>query len=251
MRGLRIALGFLTVFPVQRGTFGDGDLARAAPWFPWIGLLIGTALALAHGALDAAFPPLLTSALVVTLWTALTGGLHLDGLCDSCDALLASVPRERRLEILRDPHAGAFGVAGLCLFLILKVAAVEGLRAPAWLPLPCLPLLWAPTAARWLVLAVASRPSARPAGLGAAFARGLDRKLLLYAAPAPLALLIVSLFSSGWRGPAAALLATVAAGGAALAASRRLGGITGDILGLTIELAELAALLPFCIEGVT
>jgi len=246
MKGFLRALGFLTVVPVRREAAGDGDFTRAAPWFPCVGLLIGTTLALAHGALHAVFPPLLSSALVVAFWAALTGGLHLDGLCDSCDALFASVTRERRLEILRDPHSGAFGTTALCLFLILKVAAVDELQAPAWLP-----LLLAPTAARWLVLAVATRPSARPEGLGAVFGRGLGRRQLLQAAPVPIALLIVSFYSSGWRGPAALLLAVVATGCAALAAAWRLGGITGDILGLSIELAELSTLLPFTIESPT
>jgi adenosylcobinamide-GDP ribazoletransferase len=250
MDSWRLALGFLTAIPVRSGLV-EGGLGRAAVWFPAVGLVLGALLAAAGALLSLVFPPLLTAGLVVVLWAALTGGLHLDGLADCCDGLFAAVPRERRLEIMRDPHLGAFGAIGLALFLILKVAALAAILStpPAALSasgfphsafrIPHSALLLAPTLARLLLLPVALLPPARPGGLGAGFAQGLKPARIALAAVLPLALILLA----GWGAAAAAMAAGGAAALAAWFARARLGGVTGDVLGLTVELSELAALL--------
>jgi adenosylcobinamide-GDP ribazoletransferase len=205
--------------------------------------------------LGALFSPVLAAALLVALWAALTGGLHLDGLADCFDGLLAAVPPERRLEILRDPRLGAFGGIGLALHLLLKTLAVASLPAFSLsLPLPfalglllpasLAPLLLAPALARWLILPVALQPMARPGGLGAEFALGLSRRALLISALIPLGVALLS----GPRGLLAAALAALVAAGLVLLALRRLGGLTGDVLGLVVELAELVVLLTFAMH---
>jgi adenosylcobinamide-GDP ribazoletransferase len=240
MKSLWLAIGFLTLFPVEAGETQPGDLGRAAMWFPLVGLAIGGLLAAAHYGLSLLFQPLLAAALVVTLWAAITGGLHLDGLADCCDGLLAAVSRERRLEIMRDPRLGAFGGAGLALFLILKVLALASAssRPPlttAWL------LLFAPCLARWLILIVGLQPTARPGGMGAGFSAGLDSRHLLLAAVFPAVLIAAT--------PVRALAAAGVAHGIMLGviglARSRLGGVTGDVYGLTVELGELGVLLAF------
>jgi adenosylcobinamide-GDP ribazoletransferase len=237
----QLALGFLTVLPVHlAGPLQPGDLGRAAFFFPWIGLLLGAALAGAHALLGRSFPPLLAAVLVVALWAFLTGGLHLDGLADCCDGLLVSASRERRLEILRDPRLGTFGGTGLALHLILKTAAVAALSAPWALPA----LLLAPALARWLILPVARQPMARPGGLGADFALGLGRSSFFAALLLPLALAALG----GWRGGLAIALAALAVLAAVRLARLRLGGVTGDVLGLTVELSELAVLIAFSVR---
>jgi adenosylcobinamide-GDP ribazoletransferase len=233
------AVAFLTIIPVRARS--PGGLGRAATWFPLVGLLLGAILAAAQALLVRIFPPILSAALLVGLWAILTGGLHLDGLIDSCDALPASVPRERRLEILRDPHRGAFGVAGLALFIVLKTAALAGLRPPA-----AVALLLAPTLARWAVLYLCGRTCARPDGLALDLSAGAGRHPLLRASPVPLALLGLALFVSGIR-PLLALAAAFLCARFFLTAARaRLGGVTGDIFGLTIEVVELAVLVIYC-----
>ncbi len=245
MNGLWLAIGFLTVLPVRTPPPQPGGpaadlgltLGRAGAWFSVVGLGLGALLAAAHFLLAHLFPASLTAALVVALWAALTGGLHLDGLADCCDGLLASVSPERRLEIMRDPRLGAFGGAGLTLFLILKVLAVASLTAA----LSFWAFIFSAALARWLILLVALQPAARPGGLGADFARGITPSILALAALTPLILVALG----GWR----ALMAVVVAGLVTVAivglARARLGGVTGDVFGLTVELTELAALLVF------
>ena len=236
MKGLRFAFGFLTSIPISTPAPQPGDLSRAGIWFPFVGLILGAGLVAAQWLLTRVFSPLLAAALMVTLWAMLTGGLHLDGLADCCDGLLATASPERRLEIMRDPRLGAFGGAGLILFLILKVLAVASLPVPS-----SVALMLAPASARWLMLIVARQPSARPGGLGAAFSQGLTRSVYIGAAIIPIVLIALG----GWRAVIAGAVAHVVMLGIIRLARTRIGGVTGDVFGLTIELSELVALLVY------
>ena len=129
MQGLALAIGFLTALPMRMAAPRPGDLGRAGVWFPLVGLGLGVLLSLAYWLLAHVFALVLVAALVVALWAAFTGGLHLDGLADSGDGLLSVASVERRLESMRDPRLGAFGVSVLALFIIIKILAVAGLSA--------------------------------------------------------------------------------------------------------------------------
>ena len=179
-----LALGFLTTLPVRATPYAPDGLGKAAAWFPLVGLLLGLLLAALHAAALWLFGPLPAAVLLVAVWAGLTGGLHLDGLADCCDGLLAPVNRERRLEIMRDPRVGSFGVIGLVLALLAKTAAVYALSsappvglwagAGAWPGL--LPaLLLAPPLARWWILVAARQPAARAGGRGSRFAAAAPR----------------------------------------------------------------------------
>ncbi|MGH8632427.1 MAG: adenosylcobinamide-GDP ribazoletransferase, partial [Burkholderiales bacterium] len=204
-------------------------------WFPVVGFALGALLAVAQALLSRVFPPLLVAALVVALWAALTGGLHLDGLADCCDGLFAAATPERRLEIMRDPRLGAFGSLGLALIVMAKVSTLAALTPSSFL------LPFAACLARWLILWVARVPAARPGGMGADFALGLASPVFVVAALLPMALVIIG----GWRALGAAALAHLLASGIIRLARARLGGVTGDVFGLTVELAELTTLMTF------
>lgn len=237
MRHLVFALGFLTSIPVRTPVLRSGELGRAAIWFPFVGLIIGAVLAGAQLIVTRWFPPLLAGALIVSVWIALTGGLHLDGLADCGDGLLSATSRERRLEIMRDPRLGTFGGMALVMHLLIKTLAVASLGAP-------FALLLAPALARWLMLFVAQQPSARPGGLGAEFAAGLTKSIRFGAAIIPILLCVL--------GAPRSIFAALAAIGVTASLVRfttaRLGGVTGDVLGMTIEVVETVVLLVFCIN---
>lgn len=234
MNSLLFALGFLTSIPVRTPVPQPGELGRAGAWFPLVGLIIGAILAGAHIGLNQVFSPLLSAALLVALWAALTGGLHLDGLADCGDGLLAAVSRERRLEIMRDPRLGTFGGATLILHLLLKTFALASLPVPA-----IIALLLAPSIARWAILIVAMQPAARPGGLGDAFKQGLSRPVYASAAIIPIVLIVLG----GWRAIGAVALIHAAVWGIVRVTRSRLGGVTGDVFGLTVEVSELIVLL--------
>ena len=241
--GFTLAASFLTAIPLRPAAPRPGDLGRAGAWFPTVGLVLGVVLSLAYWLLGQVFAPALAAALTVALWAALTGGLHLDGLADCGDGLLAAVSPERRLEIMRDPRLGAFGGLSLVLFLIVKFLAVASLpAAEAWPSLFSISPLWlAPVVGRWLILLAARQPSARAGGLGQAFADGLRPRSLLLAALLPIALALLG----GLRAGLAVGLAWVIALAILRLARVRLGGVTGDVFGLVVELAELTVLLTY------
>jgi adenosylcobinamide-GDP ribazoletransferase len=228
------AITFMTILPAPRGVAPSGEIGRAAVWFPLVGLLIGLLLWGVQWGANHLFDPWLAGVLVTTAWAVSTGALHLDGLADCCDGLLAPVSRERRLEILRDPRVGSFGAVGLVLVLLLKAAAAGVVNPVA--------LLLAPTWARWLLLLAARQPQARPDGMGAAFAMWLTPGVLIGAAVVPvvLAVAIIPL-----RSLPALVVALAVCWGVIALAKARLGGVTGDVYGLVVELAEVAVLLVF------
>lgn len=236
-QGLRLALAFLTRLPLPPAR-AEMAFEHALPWFPWIGLLLGAACLLLAQVLSRFFSPLLVAVLTLIAWSILSGFLHLDGLADCWDALFPPLPTEKRWHVLKDPHLGAFGIIGLVLHLLLKVTALISV-----LNLHPLGLLIAPIWARWLVLWVGRLPPARPEGLGAAFARAVTPRALLWSSPLPLLLIPVG----GWYSLIALPLATVSSAALGWLAQRRLGGISGDVLGAVIEISEVAVLLGFAL----
>ena len=235
MSGLLVAARYLTIVPVP-GRPQGGDLGRAAPWFPAIGLGIGAALVVIDWVTAKVFPPLLSALLVVTAWKLLTGGLHLDGLADCLDGLVGR-DVDQRLAIMRDSRIGAFGAIGLILFLFLEFVSVSELPAA----LRWRALLVTPAIARAMpaVLGGLFR-AARRDGHGASFQAGL-RPIVASLALGVAA--VVAAIALGGLGVVVVTVAAITALAVALFLSRRLGGITGDVLGSAIELAELAALL--------
>ena len=246
LASLLIAVSFMTTLPMPRLMRDPGAeaLGRSAAWFPVIGIALGGGLAAALLGLREVFDPLLSAAIVVALWVGLTGGLHLDGLADCCDGLLGAHTPERRLQIMTDSRIGAFAGIGLALFLILKVLAVAALPAQ-----PIVALALAGSLARWVVLPVAKIAAApESTDLGAHFARGITPLTLGLAGLIPLAWLALGVFGD-LRVLVAVLLVHLLAFGLMAFARQRLGQVTGDVLGLIIELCELALLLTFALQG--
>ena len=219
-----------------------GDAGRAFVWYPFVGLLIGLLLAGTAWLLGWTTLTLPVQAgLLLLLWTGITGGLHLDGVMDSCDALFAPVSLERRLAILKDVHTGAFGVIGLFFVLGLKWALLADLlgRSALW-PV----LLLAPLWGRWMLIWAAQRfPYARPqASLGSAMTAGLSRRELgiasLYTGLVQIGIGVWQpLLFGALLAPLAGLLL------ARWAAAKLGGGLTGDLYGFLCEGVELFVLL--------
>jgi adenosylcobinamide-GDP ribazoletransferase len=236
---LLLALQFLTAIPVRVSREITPRLtARAMAWFSAVGLMLGGVLALVDVGLRALFPPLVGAALLLATWVALTGALHLDGFLDCCDGLLAAKPPEKRLEILRDTHAGAFAVVGAVCLLLLKFAALvelaPGHRAAALLVIPAL------TRAA-MVYAARAWPYARSGpGLGRLFREALTWREVAIAAAVAVAAAGLALGALGLVLALCVWLMTVAI---AWWVQRRIPGLTGDVYGTINELAEVGALL--------
>lgn len=228
------AVQFLTRLPTPRITVFDPDeLSRAALWFPLVGIIVGAIVALALWA-GAQATPWIGALCAVFAWVWVTGGLHLDGLGDVTDALAgAHRSPERFLQILRDPHIGAFGVMAIVLQLMAKLVLLAQIAGTAALVPVVLIAAWARLGPAVWGLAL---PPIAP-GSGERFSHQLDARVVAVEV-AILALL------SLWLAPLA-LAALAAIPGIALYWKYRLGGITGDCLGAGIEVTETILLLLF------
>lgn len=242
-RELVAAVSFLSVLPMP-GRTRLFESEHAAPpllvgsvYFPLVGLLLGLLLWLLVLIFTPLVPQLALAALLVVALVLLTGGLHLDGLMDTCDGLFSGTTRERKLEIMRDSRVGSFGVLGGTCILLLKFAFFASLRERS-LPLALLVTL---PSARWaMVLALRIFPSARSTGLGAAFHQAVTTERLV---PASIVALTIVLIAGQWIG----LIVWATTGAATLVLgfwiTRSLGGLTGDSYGAIEEVVEIVALL--------
>jgi cobalamin 5'-phosphate synthase/cobalamin synthase len=236
MTRLLAALALLTRVPIRpiRRRFEASEVGRAALFFPLIGAAIGVVQLGVFRLLKPHLPSLLVAVLVVALSAWVTRGLHLDGLADFADGLGGGSTREDALRIMRDPAVGAFGVIALVLVLAVKIAAVDALPSGEALVL-------APALARWTAVPIGFfLPYARESqGLGAAMTSTgrfeLLGSIVLAVSLSLLFPLRVALLS--W---AAVVLVSLLVGAMA---RKRLGGMTGDVLGANVELAESCALV--------
>jgi cobalamin 5'-phosphate synthase/cobalamin synthase len=234
MTRLLAALAFLTRVPVPR-SFDASEVGRAALVFPLIGAAIGLLQLGAFRLLRPHLPSLLTAVLVVALSAWVTRGLHLDGLADFADGLGGGATREDALRIMRDPAVGAFGVIALVLVLAVKVAAIDALSSGNALVL-------ASALARWTAVPLGVLlPYAREGtGLGAAMTGGAGRFELLGSTALAVAISFLVPLRFAIRSWVAVLFVTLLVGAIA---RRRLGGMTGDVLGANLELAEASVLV--------
>ena len=237
------AVRFLSIIPMPgRTQLLDKDavtprLVIGCEYFPLVGLLLALLLWSLVLVLAPLVPQLVLAALLVAALVILTGGLHLDGLMDSCDGLFGGSTRERKLEIMRDSRVGSFGVLGAICLLLLKFALFASLSTRI-LPLALLVTL---PSARWtMVLALRIFPGARSTGLGAAFHQAVTTKRLLLAG---IVALTIVLSTGQFIGLVVWMAGTVTALILGLLITQSIGGLTGDSYGAIAEVVEVVALL--------
>ena len=243
MKSLIIAFAMYSKVPMPRVDWEKKALAWALCFFPLVGAVIGTVL---YGWMVLArylgFGPLFFAAFALLIPIALNGGIHLDGFCDTCDALSSHQSRERKLEILKDSHTGAFAIICCGLYLLVffacwcEVAAVG--RA-------ALVLALGPVLSRSLSgLFAVTLPNARGTGLLATFTGPMDTAkargvMVIWVVACAAALLWLDL----WTGGAALLGAGLACLYYRVMSARQFGGVTGELAGFFLQICELALVL--------
>lgn len=242
--GPRLAVTLLTAIPLPRraraGPYRAAAWRQVMAWAPAVGLLLGGAAAgvlwlFAHR-LHAG--SLLAAALAIAALALLSRGLHLDGLADLADGLGSGRPAAAALDIMKRSDIGPFGVMTVVLTLLVQVAALAGADA---LGRGYAALLTAGVGSRLALTWACCRgvPAARAGGLGARVAGTVH----------PLAAALLTLAAFGLAVPLGVIFASALAAGLALSlglawlAVRRLGGITGDVLGAVAEIAVAACLV--------
>jgi adenosylcobinamide-GDP ribazoletransferase len=237
LKGFVAATTFLTrVGPGAQVTEAK-DVARGVPWFPIVGGLIGAVMAALYAGLDPFLPPLVSATLVVGFGVWVTGAIHEDGLADTADAFGGVRSTEDARRILKDPTLGSYGVAALVFSLILRIGALAALDTSSAFML--LPVVHATSRAGAIGLLGFGRTAADE-GLGATYASGVRRAQVIAAAGAGIAIGAIVV------GPLVGLMVAGVGIGCmvvGLIAHRRIGGVTGDVLGAAEQVSELIALL--------
>jgi adenosylcobinamide-GDP ribazoletransferase len=252
--GARLAVTTFTVVPLRAGRVDRPAAAVAMSLAPAVGAALGLALGgalLGLGALGA--PALLGGSAVVALGALTTRGLHLDGLADTVDAVGSYRSGEAALAIMKKPDVGPFGATALVLVLLTQAAALAALVGPDGRGWPAtLATVVAATATGRLAAGWACRrgvPAARPDGLGAMVAGTVGPAALAAGTAAVAVLAVPAVPGRPWQGPVAAVAALAVVVLLQRHLVRRLGGITGDVLGACVEAGTTLTYLGLLLAG--
>ena len=246
MRAFFIGLQFLTrVNLVTQENWTEEDFGKSVKFFPAIGAVLGIffvsiisgIIFLTGGVILENF----TGAIFFAANVFLTGGIHCDGLMDSADGLFSGRDKDKMLEIMKDSRAGAFGVVSLVVIATLQISTVADLISLSIMQ-TLAAIYCAPIIGRFLMVAVIKKfPYARPQGIGKSFAKFSSEKTLSFAFVETLILFLPLLFFSKHfflQAFFALVITSIFAMYFGNFATKKLGGVTGDIYGATEILSE-------------
>jgi len=234
MKRLRAAFQFITILPAGKPV--DFDPTGMIPFFPVVGLLLGGLLAVFDLLVTQLWSPPVVAILDVLFLIWITGAFHIDGLGDMADGLYGNRPREKALAIMKDSRVGAMGLVAIVSGLAVKWGGISEMEAHRSL------LLWViPAFARGsMIFGFRYLPYGRPeGGTGHDFFKEKPKKAAF------IGLLIPILFSllAGWRGVLVILVFFMVTFGMLMFYKKRMGCITGDMLGAMSEITESALFL--------
>lgn len=234
------AFQFLTAIPFfEAKQFSEEELAKSMSAFPWVGATLGLILAIIHFFIGRHLPPMVEGVLLVALLAWMTGGFHLDGVADTIDGLAGGWTRERALEIMKDSRVGALGATALMLVIALKASAIGYL--PEGEKFRALIATLASSRGAVVFVAYGSRYARPKAGLGTPYTNHLTAEITWMALGFSALISLVA----GFAGLVGFLASWCWAAWLKGKFSRKLGGVTGDILGFTEETGEIVFLLAF------
>lgn len=237
MKRFLIALQFLTILPVKISPeIKDEDFGKSLFYFPLIGLLIGSLLSLT-AVLFGFLPNLATGAFILITSVIITGGIHLDGLADTCDGFYGNKAKERILEIMRDSRIGVMGVIGIISLLLLKFALIVSIHQDfLWKS-----LIMMATFSRWSQgLACSISNYARKEGKAKFFIEYARPRDVIMGA---LLTFVLFLLMAKLKGMLVFFSVFVSVLLFIQYVKRKIGGMTGDTIGATSEIAEVVVLL--------
>lgn len=246
---LAVAFSMYSRIPMPSVEWNEKNMRYALCAFPLVGIVQGT-LCFAWGALSWVIPlPALVLAAgftVIPLWV--NGGIHLDGLADTADALASHAPKEKKLEILKDPHIGAFGVIALIVHILLMFALFTGFIPTVETMVALVGMfVLSRCLSGW---AIVRWPLAKAEGTARSFHDGsAGAKAAFILAVWALLAVACLVISRGLVGGGMVMAAAMVMLSYRLMAMKNFGGVTGDLAGWFLQMAELAMLAVLVIGG--
>lgn len=241
IRSMMIALAMYSKIPVPRVEWTDDGMKYALCFFPVVGIVEGILFAGLWILLDRlGFGGFFKAAVLTALPVAVTGGIHMDGFLDTMDALSSWQPRERKLEILKDSHTGAFAIIGGCLYVLLYAGGVSEILEGRTAMVVGMGFVLSRILSAG---SLSSLKNAKKEGLAYTFMSKAHRKGIR----AGLALELVAaagimVFMSPPKGGVMIVLAAAAWIYYWQMSYRQFGGITGDLAGFFLQICELLML---------
>ena len=244
--GFLAALKFLTIIPLPHRRGGSPEeIGRSIVYFPVVGLIIGLILAGLNWLLGLLLPSAVVNGLLIVSLVVISGALHLDGFVDTCDGIAGHKPVEDRWQIMHDSRAGAFGIIGVVLLLLVKYVALNSVPES----LLMITLVLMPVVGRWaMVYAVFAYPYARPAGLGKEFKQVASWQRFTIATVITVAAAVVLAWLADMAyfylaGLAIMFGIWVIIVSMAAYLKRKFSGLTGDTYGAINEVTEVGVLI--------
>lgn len=243
MKSFLSALQFLTIIPIKIKNMKESYLSRSLIYFPIIGLILGLILVSINKLLllFLNFTEFSLSIILVVSLIILTGGIHLDGLSDTFDALLSRKNKEEMLKIMRDSHIGVMGVLSIISVLLLKISFLYSISVS----LKSVSLILMCLLSRWgMVFSMYLFPYAREEGKAKVFIAGINLKIFILSS---LITLIYTFFIWNIKGLIVLIIIIIFICIFTRTINKKIGGITGDTLGAINELTEVIVLLSVCL----
>jgi adenosylcobinamide-GDP ribazoletransferase len=242
MNSFLLALQFLTIIPVKVRDAAKQQIGWSMSCFPLVGLLLGLALAGINKLLQSwCTEQLVCSIITVVMLIILTGGLHLDGLSDTADALLSRRPKDEMLKIMRDSHAGVMGILSLIVIILLKIAFLSCILPPS----KTKALILMCGLSRWsLVMTLFLFPYVRQEGKAKVYSDSVNPTIFAWATIITVAYVLLFAKAQGLIILAIIALISYLMG---KFMHKKIGGITGDTLGALNETIEAIVLLTVCV----
>lgn len=233
-----LALQFLTRVPLTlRGPIEESDLAGAMAYFPVIGLILGASAAGLYTLLSLILASPVCDFFAIAFLVVITGNMHGDGLMDAADGLFSDKPRERILEIMKDSRVGSHGDTAGTLVLVSKFVLLGQLPGEAKI----LSLVLVPAMGRWAqVYAATVHPYARIYGGTGNFIQQVGNREIFWSS---LTVLVTVALLLGLKGSILAGTVFIGTAGLGWYISRKIGGMTGDVLGAMNECIEVLTLV--------
>lgn len=247
LQSLIIAMSMYSKIPMPRTTWEKENMKYVMCFFPLVGCVIGVCIyAIGKFLFSDACGSLLRGAVGTLLPILISGGIHMDGFMDTMDALSSYGTRERKLEILKDSHAGAFAILGACCYMVCSVAIWSEVEVQMLNSIACVYVISRALSA----FSVVTFPAARADGLAQGFQESAKRNRVCISSTCYLLIMGVFLWMQGWK----MLLGVGISVGITFfyykkICDKQFGGVTGDLAGYFLVLSELAMITGIVICG--
>ncbi len=236
---IKVAFAFLTRIPINHKP--EISIQRSAMWFPLVGSVLGLSSGLVFLGLNQMIPTLSAAAITILFSVLVTGGFHQDGLADTFDGLVGGWTPEDRLRILKDSRHGTYGVLSIVMQSIIQVTLLASLDARTGL----LALLTAHTLGRLVPIYFMLTPAAPlHEGMGTTYARSVKASHVAFSTLLTIALLAPLI---GLHLLLVSVLVAIVSLLFLIYVRKKIGGVLGDVLGASEQIAESFILLYFVV----